>query len=291
MDLTLARGVGWPVMAKDYRQASLEIWDRMAAGWESDRRGDWESSRAVGEWLVDALDPQPGETVLELAAGVGDTGIAAASRLGPSGKLISTDFSEQMVGAARRRAEELGASNVEVRTMDAERMDLDDDSIDGVVCRWGYMLMADPAAALAETRRVLRPGGRVAFSVWADPASNPWASVPAQALVDHTGSDPPDPVAPGIFAMASEDRTRELLSGAGLEPRRVEYVEMEWRFETPDDHWHYVMDLAGALAMVIRSLPQSDQAEIRRLTEERLAPRTGGPGYGLPGLCLNVLAV
>jgi ubiquinone/menaquinone biosynthesis C-methylase UbiE len=277
-------------MAEDYRQASLDIWDQMAEGWEDDRRSVWESSRVVGEWLVDALDPKPGETILELAAGVGDTGMAAAARLGPSGKLISTDFSAQMVAAARRRAEELGASNVEFRTMDAERMDLDDDSVDGVLCRWGYMLMADPAAALTETRRVLRPGGRVAFSVWADPAANPWGSVPAKALFEHTGQRPPDPLAPGIFAMASEERTRELLSEAGLTPRRVEHVEMEWVFGSPDEHWHYVMDLAGALAMVIRSLPEREQAAIRRLSEERLEPLARRPCYGLPGLCLNVLA-
>ena len=80
-------------MADDYRQASLGIWEQMAAGWEDDRRGVWDASRVVGEWLVDALDPKPGETVLELAAGVGDTGFAAAERLGPSGRLISTDFS------------------------------------------------------------------------------------------------------------------------------------------------------------------------------------------------------
>src|SRR3954447_10885694 len=123
-------------MADDYRQASLGIWEKMAAGWEGDRRSVWEASRVVGEWLVDALDPLPGETILELAAGVGDTGLAAADRLGSSGRLISTDFSEQMVGAARRRAGELGVSNVEFRTMDAERMELEDDSIDGVVCRW-----------------------------------------------------------------------------------------------------------------------------------------------------------
>jgi ubiquinone/menaquinone biosynthesis C-methylase UbiE len=277
-------------MGQDYRQASLGIWDQMAAGWEGDRRWVWESSRVVGEWLVEALDPQPGETILELAAGVGDTGIAAASRLGPSGKLISTDFSAQMVDAARRRAGELGASNLVFRTMDAERMDLPDDSVDGVLCRWGYMLMGDPAAALAETRRVLRPGGRLAFSVWADPASNPWASVPAQTLIEHTGAEPPDPHAPGIFAMASEERTRELLSAAGFEPSRVEYIEMEWAFESTDDHWHYVMDLAGAIAMVVRSLPESEQAAIRRLSEERLEPVARRPGYGLPGLCLNVLA-
>src|SRR3954468_12211077 len=112
-------------MAEDYRQASLDIWNRMAAGWDDDRRSVWEASRAVGEWLVDALDPQPGETLLEIAAGGGDTRLAGAARVGATGSLISTDFSEQMVAAARRRAEELGISNVAFMTMDAERMDLE----------------------------------------------------------------------------------------------------------------------------------------------------------------------
>jgi SAM-dependent methyltransferase len=240
--------------------------------------------------MLEAIAPQPGETILELAAGVGDTGLAAASRLDGSGRLISTDFSDQMVGAARRRAEELGVSNVEFRTMDAERMDLEDDSIDCVVCRWGYMLMADPLSALRETRRVLRPGGRVALSVWGDPKANLWASVPAAVLREHTGRQPPDPHAPGIFAMASEERTRELLGEAGLEPVRVEHVEMEWAFDSADDHWHYVMNLAGALAMVIGSLPEREQVAIRRLTEERLQPFVRAPGYRLGGFCLNVLA-
>jgi ubiquinone/menaquinone biosynthesis C-methylase UbiE len=277
-------------MAEDYRQASLGIWDRMAAGWEDDRRFVWEASRPVGEWLVDALDPKPGETVLELAAGVGDTGLAAAGRLGESGKLISTDFSEAMVGAARRRAKELGVRNAEFRRMDAQEMDLPDDSVDGVLCRWGYMLMADPAAALRETRRVLRRGGRVAFSVWGNPAANPWASVPAEAYFEHTGAKPPDPLAPGIFAMASEERTRELLAEAGLEPERMEHVDMEWGFRTADGHWRYVMELAGALAMLIRTMPEREQTAVRRLTEERLDPLVRRPGYGLRGQCLNVLA-
>src|SRR5215204_2853691 len=199
-------------MAEDYRQASLAIWDQMAAGWEADRRSVWKSSRVVAEWLVDALDPQPGETILELAAGVGDTGIAAASRLGPSGTLISTDFSAQMVDASRRRAEELDASNVEVRTMNAERMDLADDSVDGVLCRWGYMLMADPAAALAETRRVLRDGGKLGFAVWQTPDRNPWAAIPGMVLVQRGHMPPPEPGAPGIFAMGDRDRVVELVT-------------------------------------------------------------------------------
>lgn len=276
--------------ADDYRHASLRIWDEMAAGWEDHRGTVWDASRAVGEWLVDALDPQPGETVLELAAGVGDTGFAAAHRLGGEGRLITTDFSDQMVRAARRRADELGVSNAEFRTLDAERMDLDDGSVDGVLCRWGYMLMADPTAALAETRRVLRDGGRVAFSVWGEPDRNPWASIPARALFEQTGGEPPDPSAPGIFAMASEERTRELLSAAGLEPLRVETVDMAWRFESPEEYWHYVIDLKGALAMLVRALPAAEQAALSAEVGRRLEPYAEGGGYRMPGMCLNVLA-
>jgi ubiquinone/menaquinone biosynthesis C-methylase UbiE len=277
-------------MPEDYRQASLATWEQMAGGWENDRRAVWEASRAVGEWLVDALDPKPGDTVLELAAGVGDTGLAAAARVGAAGRLISTDFSEPMVDAARRRADELGVSNVEFRTMDAQEMDLPGESVDGVLCRWGYMLMADPVAALQETRRVLRPGGRVAFSVWGDPPANPWASVPAAAYMEHTGDQPRDPLAPGIFGMASEERTRQLLHEAGLTPVRVERVEMAWRFDTATDYWQYVLDLAGGLAIVIRAMPEREQEAVRRLTEEKLRMHVQSPGYTLPGLCLNVLA-
>jgi SAM-dependent methyltransferase len=278
------------VSEQDYREASLRIWEEMAAGWEGHRRSVWDASHAVGEWLVDALDPQPGETVLELAAGVGDTGFAAARRVGSTGTLITTDFSEQMVQAARRRAEELGVSNAEFRTLDAERMDLDDGSIDGVLCRWGYMLMADPGAALAETRRVLGPDGRLAFSVWGDPEQNPWASIPARALLELTGAEPPDPHAPGIFAMASEERTRDLLTDAGLEPQRVETVEMAWWFDSFADYWHHLTDVKGAIAMVVRSLPDADQAALSTEIDRRLGPYADGDGYRLPGSCLNVLA-
>jgi ubiquinone/menaquinone biosynthesis C-methylase UbiE len=278
------------VADEQYRQASLSIWDEMAAGWEGDRQSVWDASRAVGEWLVDALDPQPGETVLELAAGVGDTGFAAARRLGAAGRLISTDFSEAMVGAARRRADELGISNAEFRTLDGERMDLADGSIDGVLCRWGYMLMADPSAALAETRRVLGEGGRVALSVWGDPQQNPWASIPARALLEQTGAEPPDPFAPGIFAMASEQRTRELLEAAGLEPERVETVDMAWRFDSLAEYWQYLTHVTGAIAMVVRELPEAEQRALGEEIERRLEPFAEGNGYRLPGMCLNILA-
>jgi ubiquinone/menaquinone biosynthesis C-methylase UbiE len=120
----------------EYRRSSHDIWERMAPGWEERRDWVWEASRAVGEWMVDRLAPQPGQTLLELAAGAGDTGFAAIARLAGEGRLISTDFSPRMVKAAQRRAAELGLTNIEFRVMDAERMDLAEDSVDGVLCRW-----------------------------------------------------------------------------------------------------------------------------------------------------------
>ena len=100
--------------------------------------------RDINDWLVEQVDPQPGQTILDVAAGTGDLGFLAAERVGDDGKVLTTDFAPEMLEAARRNGERRGLPNVEYRVLDAERMDLDDDTVDGVLCRWGYMLMADP---------------------------------------------------------------------------------------------------------------------------------------------------
>ena len=274
----------------EYRNVSHATWERMAAGWDRRRQWIWEASRAVGEQMVAKLDPKPGETILEVAAGTGETGFAAAARIGENGRLISTDFSAPMVDAARRRAGELGLSNVDFRVMDAERMDLEDRSVDGVLCRWGYMLMADPAAALSETRRVLRDGGRVALSVWGPPESNPWAAAPRRTLVAARHVSSPPPGEPGIFAMAAEERIRELLAGAGFEEMEIEPVGSEWWFENFDDYWSFLRELAGALSLVLRDLDEDQLAQVRAALERDVEPFRSNGGYVFPGLALNALA-
>jgi ubiquinone/menaquinone biosynthesis C-methylase UbiE len=140
------------------RQQSRAAWGAVASGSYNQRQEIWKVSPPLSEWMVRKLDPKPGDTVLEVAAGLADTGLMAAPLVGESGCLIVTDFTPEMVAAARRRAQELGVINAEFRVLDAERMDLETDSVDGVLCRWAYMLMIDPAAAFAQTRRVLRAG-------------------------------------------------------------------------------------------------------------------------------------
>jgi ubiquinone/menaquinone biosynthesis C-methylase UbiE len=140
------------------RQQSRDAWGAVASGWYAQREDIWKASRPITEWMFRKLDPKPGDTVLELAAGLADTGLMAARLVGESGCAIVTDFTPEMVAAARWRAQELGVQNAEFRVLDAERMNLETDSVDGVLCRWAYMLMIDPPAAFAETRRVLRAG-------------------------------------------------------------------------------------------------------------------------------------
>jgi SAM-dependent methyltransferase len=255
----------------EYRQASHDSWNRIAGNWESNRDFIWSSTHQVGERIVERADPQPGDTVLDIAAGTGDTGFLAAERIGDEGKLISTDFAAEMVEAARRAGEAQGISNAEFRELDAEKMDLEDDSIDRVVCRWGYMLMADPAAALAETRRVLRDGGRLSFAVWGLPDQNQWAFIPGFELVQRGHLPPPEPGAPGIFAMGETDRIKELVTGAGFAEPEIEQIEINWEYENIDDHWRFTLELAGPLADALAKVDADERESVRLAVREKVA--------------------
>ena len=228
--------------------------------------------------------------MLELGAGTGETGFEAAAILGEDGRLISTDFSPEMVEVARRRGSELGLGNVDYRVIDAERIELDSGSVDGVLCQSTYMLVADPAAALAETRRVLRPGGRLALSVWGAPERNPWASIGGMILVERGHMPRPEPGAPGVFSMASEERTRALLDGAGFRSVRTEEVPVRFAFRDLDDYEQWVIDVAGPFAMVVRGLPEDEREVLRVRLREAFVPFATDGGYELPGVALCAVA-
>jgi SAM-dependent methyltransferase len=270
------------------RQQSRTAWNAVAPGWYAQREELWKASRLVSEWIVRRLDPQPGDTVLELAAGLGDTGFMAARLVGESGRVIITDFAPEMVAGARRRAEEIGVENVEFRVLDAERMDLVTDSADGVLCRWAYMLTTDPAAAFAETRRVLRPGGRLAFSVWAARERNPALSLVGKVLEVQGHIAPPEPEAPGAFVMADPGRIRELVVGAGFAEPEIEEVSFRWSFADQEAYWRYLTETSASASPVLRSLPTTAQEAVREQVHEAARPFYSGEGYTFPAVCLNV---
>jgi SAM-dependent methyltransferase len=273
------------------REAMLELAEALAPGWERRRPFVEEVAAPVREWMVRELRAGPGDTVLELAAGVGQTGFEAAAIVGETGRLITSDLSPAMLDAARRRGAELGLANVEYRVVDAERIELDDDSVDGVLCRFGYMLMIDPAAAFAETRRVLRPGGRVSLGVWGAFERNPFFSIIGISLVQRGHIPPPEPPpAPGPFSMASAERLEGLLRDAGFAEVRAE--EVSTRFVIPDaeEYLSVTADTAGPIALVLRSLAETDRAAVRADVEEALRPYAAGDGYEVPGVALCAVA-
>lgn len=271
------------------RQQSRAAWGAVASGWYARREEIWKASRLVSEWMVRRLDPRPGDTVLELGAGLADTGLMAARLVGQSGRVVVTDFTPEMVAAARRRAEELGVRNSEFRVLDAERMDLATDSVDGVLCRWAYMLMIDPSAAFAETRRVLRPGGRLAFSVWAARERNPALSLVGGVLESQGHIPPPDPDAPTAFSMADPGRIRELVVGAGFAEPEIEEVAFRWPFADQDAYWRYLSETAASASPVLRALSPEAQKAVREQVEEAARPYRSGGGYAFPAVCLNAV--
>ena len=261
----------------------------MAGGWERTRTQREKTAVPVTEWLVRELAPKPGDTVLELAAGQGDVGFEIAAVLGKSGRLISSDFSPAMAEIARRRSAELGLTNVEHRILDAEQIELSDDSVDGVLCRWGYMLMPDPAAALAETRRVLRSGGRLAFSVWSSRARNPWISVAAGILVAHGHMPPPEPGEPGMFVLGDEELLRRLVENAGFANVRIEDVAVHSNYPSVDEYVRRSSEMGGMFSRAWAEAREGEQERMKDELREAFAPFAVDGGYELPGVTLCVV--
>lgn len=185
-------------MSDEASRESAEQWGGAAEAWaraaEEEETG---ASASATRWMLETAALRPGEEVLELACGAGRVGLEAARMVQPGGTVLCSDFSEAMVQAVRDRVSRTGIENVGARVLDAEDLSLDSQRFDVVLCRFGYMLMSDPAAALGESRRVLRPGGRLLLAVWGEAGENPWLAAVMAAIVDQLGAPPPEPGTPG----------------------------------------------------------------------------------------------
>lgn len=149
------------------------MWSSVAEAWDAHAAFVCARGEVVTRAMLESTAPGPGDHVLELAAGTGGPGLAAAALVGPGGSVVQSDVSAGMAEHAARRARTLGLSGVQTRVLDLERIDEPDGSYDVVLCREGLMLVPDPARALREIRRVLRPGGRLALTVWVPPRAIP----------------------------------------------------------------------------------------------------------------------
>jgi SAM-dependent methyltransferase len=245
----------------------------------------------VSAAMVEALALVPGQRILELAAGPGDTGFMAAELIKPGGVLVCSDGAEAMLEVARGRAAEAGIDNVEFAQLELEWIDLPTASVDAVLCRWGIMLIVDPEAAAQEVRRVLRPGGRAAFAVWDLPERNPWATIPNRVMVELRHLPPPDPEAPGMFTLAAEGSLQELLEAAGFVDVAVGAVSIERRYDAIEHYIQDTVDMSSVFGARWGELEPADrdevQAQVRAGAERFVTP---GGTVVLPGRSLVAAA-
>jgi SAM-dependent methyltransferase len=279
------------VSAEEQRRTSAEHWEEAAPGWIRRQRAIRELGAPVSHWLVHAIDPQPAQRVLELAAGIGETGLLAAELVAPAGGVILSDQADAMLDGARARAAELGLTNIEFQNWNAEWIDLPVASVDAVLCRWGYMLMTDPLAALLETRRVLRPGGRLALAVWDAASANPWATEPRTVLIERGLVSAPDGDRPGPFALGDPERLGALLEQAGFTEVLLDALDVAHRHESFEAFWETTLDVSRELHDVVFERPADEIEQIRAAIEERLRPYTSPDGtLEIPGRSLVAAA-
>jgi enediyne biosynthesis protein CalE5 len=248
----------------DYTESSREQWGNAADAWgraaEEEETGA--SARAT-EWMLDEAGLEPGEQVLELACGAGRVGLQAARRVGPSGSVLCSDFSQEMVDAVEARIDRIGVENVRTAVLDAQDLTLDSDSFDVVLCRFGYMLMPDPLQALVESHRVLMPGGRLVLAVWGSGEENPWLTTILTTVMDQLGAPPPEPGTPGPFALGDPRRLEGLLKEACLEDIEVVSLDAEQSYDSPQGWWQHTRDVGGPLAALLDGMPAEDAKAVK----------------------------
>jgi SAM-dependent methyltransferase len=260
------------------------MWEAVAPAWGEhaafvDARG-----AALTEALLELVAPAPGDRVLELAAGAGGVGLAAAARVGPEGVVVVSDIAATNVAFAAARARDRGLRNVQARAIDLEYIDEPDASFDVIVCRDGLQFAIDPARAVASIRRVLRTGGRLGLAVWAAPEANPWASVLFGAVRSRLGIDVPPPGVPGPFSLADAEQLGRLLREARFDHVVIDREPVPMRVPSFDEWWSRTTALAGPLAQLLAGLPPDTLDAMRADARAAVGPYETATGLEFPGL-------
>ncbi|MGE5089397.1 MAG: class I SAM-dependent methyltransferase [Candidatus Levyibacteriota bacterium] len=276
--------------AAKYKSAQREQWNKDGAAW---RRWNSTLDRWYGEptrQMLDLARIQPGQRILDIAAGAGEPAVSAAERVGPGGYVLATDISEGIIELARQVAGERGLKQIETRAMDGEQLDLPDASFDAVLCRLGLMYMPHPVAALREWRRVLRPGGRVAVVVFSTPERNNWGAMPASIIRRRAQLPPPVPGQPGPFSLGGPGVLEGIFNQAGFAEPEIRAVPVPHRATSAAEYVRVAREAFGAFNAMMAHLPPQERDSVWSEVEGSMRSFESPGGFEVPGECLVAAA-
>lgn len=272
--------------AATYKNAQREQWNKDGAAW---RRWNPTLDRWYGEvtrQMLDLARIQPGQRILDIAAGAGEPAVSAAERVGPSGYVLATDISEGIVELALQVARERGFKQIETRAMDGEKLDLPDASFDAVLCRLGLMYMPHPVKALREWRRALRPGGRVAVVVFSTPDRNSWGAMPASIIRRRAQLPPPVPGQPGPFSLGAPGVLEGAFRQGGFADPEVRAVPVPLRTASSAEYVRVAREAFGAFNAMMAHLPPQERESVWNEVEGSMRSFESPAGFEVPGECL-----
>ena len=272
--------------AAKYKNAQREQWNKDGAAW---RRWNPTLDYWYGEvtrQMLDLARIQPGQRILDIAAGAGEPAVSAAERVGPSGYVLATDISEGIVELALQVARERGLKQVDTRAMDGEKLDLPDASFDAVLCRLGLMYMPHPVAALREWRRALRTGGRVAVVVYSTPDRNSWGAMPASIIRRRAQLPPPVPGQPGPFSLGGPGVLEGVFSQAGFANPEVRAVPVPHRMTSAAEYVRLAREAFGAFNAMMAHLSPRERESAWNEVEGAMRSFASPGGFEVPGECL-----
>jgi enediyne biosynthesis protein CalE5 len=255
--------------------------------WEWDtavpRLKDWgqfimQQLQPVSERMMELAAIQPGQRVLDVATGGGEPAITAAQRVGPSGHVIASDLSPQMVALGRERVAELGLHNIDVREMDAETPDLPENSFEIVLCRFGLMFRPNLQVALQRLHQLLVPGGRLVAAVWGPPQKVPFIRWPIEVAIRILQVPAPPPEMPGPFSLADPHRLEQLLTQAGFTAVQTEPMQLTLEWASVDDYIRFQQAILTGFNALLAKFPTEQQAEVWRAIAEVAAQSTTPDG-------------
>lgn len=257
------------------REQQKESWNRFSQGWKKWDDLFMDFLQPMGDGIIHALDLDETDIVLDVAAGTGEPGLTIATRLN-AGKVIITDLAEDMLEIAREGAVKRGISNIETHVCDVCELPFEDETFDAISCRFGFMFFPDMKLAANEMVRVLKPGGRIAASVWNVPEKNFWITAILGAIQKYIPLPVPTPDAPGMFRCAKANVISDLFRETGLEFILVKESSGKLKCKNAETYWNVMTEVAApivsALSKADEDLKDKIKSEVFQTVHERYIP-------------------